>query len=862
MWRVVALLILPFLFACSRRFPSVVINTLWERDISYLAPVDLDGDSTDELLAAGFDHVVDRFNQDLRSVGPTQYLQKGTLQPGGNRVGGRDSAHLWLTFKRHDSLYLRALSGRTALVAVGKDSLPPVGWDGYAGALVVADIDDDTKLEAVVSVVSAMDARPRGVYVLDWHTGVLKWKYETGPAVWSVFPRDVDGDGRDELLFGSAAYGNSNVANGTTDESSYVFLLGADGRLRWRTTIGGYSSGLLAAWLDDSLRIAPRVLAWEVGNPIRGRTCDSLFILDGLTGLTSRRASFGVYTNCATLTDDPSGKIRILVAGSDKTLRLLDEELRLIREVRFASEVKQIVAAHFSHPSAYEFVVVTDDGRLKVLDHALRVMGETEIGVGGASLSLTAVRYRGRTRLLVHKALEGRSPWSLLDLSPLPLSARGIPLAEVVVLVTVLTLAFVATLLGFRFRQTRDMRAVVRGLTGQAGVVELDNRSQIRHTNSKARELLGGETLPAGLLVQAVKAALAVPPGSMPKELPVALEGGKTVLARAARVRSGVMLTLEDISAVEYLRRVKAWAPVAQKLAHGIKNPLGTIMGAVEQIEAEVSKGEGERDRGIKGSSAESDGARSQESETRTMGLAGPGTTASSDERVRKYIGYVKDEVTRLKKMTDAFMRFTKLNPPELKPRDVTELVRTVAAKYEGALAKGIKLEMSLADKLPPVALDEQGMSNVLDIVMENAVEAVAGRSRKSDAGSEKSEVADAERTLRIRTAVGPVGSRQNTGDRASDPDTGLRPGPGELGGLGGSYVRIEVEDAGAGIPEKYLDKVFDPYFTYGKPDGTGLGLALAKKIVEDHKGRMEIESVEGKRTTVTIVLPAGGRHG
>jgi len=65
------------------------------------------------------------------------------------------------------------------------------------------------------------------------------------------------------------------------------------------------------------------------------------------------------------------------------------------------------------------------------------------------------------------------------------------------------------------------------------------------------------------------------------------------------------------------------------------------------------------------------------------------------------------------------------------------------------------------------------------------------------------------------------------------------------------------VTDSGIGIPEKYLDKVFEPYFTHGKPDGTGLGLALAKKIVEDHKGSMEIRSTEGTGTTVAIILPA-----
>jgi signal transduction histidine kinase len=228
--------------------------------------------------------------------------------------------------------------------------------------------------------------------------------------------------------------------------------------------------------------------------------------------------------------------------------------------------------------------------------------------------------------------------------------------------------------------------------------------------------------------------------------------------------------------------------------------------------------------------------ARSRESETRTPEPVNPGTPLPSDERVKKYVGYVKDEVTRLKKMTDAFMRFTKLDPPALEPKNVNELVRKVVAKYDGALAKGISLELSLDEQLPLVALDEEGIANVLDIVFENAVEAMTCGS-----DTETRRHGDTGRVLRIRTAGG------------TDTETRRR-GDAEISG--GSHVRIEVEDTGMGISQKYLDKVFDPYFTYGKADGTGLGLALARKIVEDHKGRMDIHSTEGTGTTVSIVLP------
>ncbi|MBM3331827.1 hypothetical protein FJY68_08260 [candidate division WOR-3 bacterium] len=599
--------------------------------------------------------------------------------------------------------------------------------------------------------------------------------------------------------------------------------------------------------------------------------------------------------------------MRAVVAGSDNMLRLLDASLRVVRRARTATGVRHVLAGSFSCPRASEFMVVTDDGYLRVMDQGMNPLGEIRLGAGGLFFDVTPVRYHGRDRLLMHEADGDKSNWSLLDVVPLPVTGLSIPLVQAVSAVAGLTFAFAMILLGFRYRQTRDMRLVVLGLTGQAGVVEIGKRGQVRHTNQKARELLGGEALPAGPLVQAAQAALAEPPGATPKELPVALRGGMTVLARAARVRSGVMLTLEDISAVEYLQRVKAWAPVAQKLAHGIKNPLGTIMGAVEQIEIAVDRGrpkaEG-RSQKTEGRSAEGGGgeevkiqrpeAKSQDEEQR------------ADEKVKKYVGYVKDEVTRLKKMTDAFMRFTKLNPPALEPRNMNELVRKVVAKYEGAMAKGISLELNLDDNLPPVALDEEGMANVLDIVIENAIEAMStGRGSTTKAPRHQGSLVRAsdselttktqrheaperastdctdsrdgsartpgpvnpgtpQRVLRIRTAVwSPAtktprheGSDTTPTDYADYTDSQTRT-PGPLDPR--AHVSIEVEDTGPGVPEKYLDKVFEPYFTHGKVDGTGLGLALAKKIVEDHKGRMEITSKEGEGTTVSIVLPTAG---
>jgi len=67
--------------------------------------------------------------------------------------------------------------------------------------------------------------------------------------------------------------------------------------------------------------------------------------------------------------------------------------------------------------------------------------------------------------------------------------------------------------------------------------------------------------------------------------------------------------------------------------------------------------------------------------------------------------------------------------------------------------------------------------------------------------------------------------------------------------------VKIEIQDNGIGIPKEYLSRIFDPFFTT-KTSGTGLGLSTCKDLVEQHRGKIFISSVENGGTVVTLYLP------
>jgi len=67
--------------------------------------------------------------------------------------------------------------------------------------------------------------------------------------------------------------------------------------------------------------------------------------------------------------------------------------------------------------------------------------------------------------------------------------------------------------------------------------------------------------------------------------------------------------------------------------------------------------------------------------------------------------------------------------------------------------------------------------------------------------------------------------------------------------------VKVIIKDTGKGIPEEIMDKIFEPFFTT-KEKGTGLGLAVSYGIVQDHGGKMLVNSKEGEGTEFILIFP------
>jgi len=181
------------------------------------------------------------------------------------------------------------------------------------------------------------------------------------------------------------------------------------------------------------------------------------------------------------------------------------------------------------------------------------------------------------------------------------------------------------------------------------------------------------------------------------------------------------------------------------------------------------------------------------------------------DHRLRQTLDLLMCEADRMSRLTRNLLEVARDTGELVHPLDMRTLLSEVLSLVEYEMkSSNIEIDSELAPQLPCV----NGSSGRLKQALLNLL-------------------------INARQAM-PSGGRV-TVSAEPDPEGNLR---------------VAVEDTGAGIPDGIRENIFNPYFTT-KPNGTGLGLHVTQRIVEDHGGRLELESRPGKGARFTLMLPA-----
>jgi signal transduction histidine kinase len=196
------------------------------------------------------------------------------------------------------------------------------------------------------------------------------------------------------------------------------------------------------------------------------------------------------------------------------------------------------------------------------------------------------------------------------------------------------------------------------------------------------------------------------------------------------------------------------------------------------------------------------------------MYVLSTGFDKNDRQRVSRGLEMLNRNVGRVSGLTRNLLSFSKGTVPEVALADVNQIAREVAELYVGmAQSAGIVVKMELGEGIPRAPLDASGIHTCLANLVSNAIDAC----QASDTGG---------RAVVIRTS--------------------------EEGGV----LCLEVSDNGSGMDYEVKKKIFTTFFTTKGAGGTGLGLLLTRKIVQEHGGRIAVESEPGRGTTFRILLP------
>ncbi len=183
----------------------------------------------------------------------------------------------------------------------------------------------------------------------------------------------------------------------------------------------------------------------------------------------------------------------------------------------------------------------------------------------------------------------------------------------------------------------------------------------------------------------------------------------------------------------------------------------------------------------------------------------------SEEDPNRKYMLIIIDEVSRLEKMIRHLVELKTAAISYKEPENLNAVLEEVRDRFQPwCEAEGIQMETDLRDDLPAVSMDRENMKLAISHIVENSIEAMGGMPRK----------------------ILSISSRVDEG-----------------------RVQVSIADTGRGIPKDKIKYLFDPFFT-SKTSGPGLGLTLALRIIQEHRGTLSVESEPGKGTDFTLRLP------
>ncbi|GBE27872.1 nitrogen regulation protein [bacterium BMS3Bbin03] len=689
------------------------------------------------------------------------------------------------------------------------DSSGTYAWTGQINSIFYTDIDGDGSKELIVFPDEAFAGAPRGVFVYDGHTFRLKWKYKIGPFILNKpVILDVNNDGKKEILFGTSAPCNGNKANGTDDRHSYLFLVDNTGYLLWRRPFGEQFTGVRTFYVDINGDGRPQVLA-VVQKRYAGSSKPRIEIINPANGTPLAIRTFPYANpfswNFAVLQSDRNPDKEFVISNKTGEVILLNSRFEEIRQKHLKLNIYKVYTCEDINGDGLDEIFIRADDKTYWLNNHLDIRASSSLHLQSGILFLPPIQVFHKINSVPRLVLFTKNGTNAFIVSPNKNSHYLLTYYAPKLIFASIGLLIIG-LLGLVYDSNRRRKyyenLLEKGIALYTyPVLILDNNGQSWFTNSQVRELLNIQEKDKKALSKhlcqnfpefnnflkklqygdVIHHELELTFGEPERRFQIIAEP----VNYPGKKRPFWVIFLKDASIEHQLENATAWAAMAQRIAHDIKNPLTSILLTQQRLEIEYKR--------------------------------------QDPKRAKLYDPYTRRIINRieaLRRITREFMKFLSVEKINPQPTDLNAFIRNFLASDFMEWPDDIHVQEKLEPNLPPVFVDQEQLQTLLENILSNAINAMP------EGG-----------TITLATSLA---LNLRVDNQKAEKQ---------------NYIVLEIMDTGKGIPAHLRKKIFRP-FTTGTHLGTGLGLTIVKKIVDDHNGHIEIESEEGTGTSIIVYLP------
>lgn len=777
-----------------------------ENRYDYIIYHDFDKDGISEIVTGGNDHRTNGYKLHVRNLSGKFLDQCNYIEP--TRF---ESQAFWLDFgdynddgldevfaftQKDDSLFLYMHDLRRKRVVIKRQflikALPPIKYPNryfgvQAGGLI--DLDGSGNKGLVFSAGSGISWQPRGVYIYNIQEKKITSRLENYVAWYDLFFYDLTGDGHQEIILTGLATGTIDSPQQYSDDRCWLFVL--DQKLNpifQPLSFGKYSSGI------DTIPIEinnERYLLIAYHNQSEKSSDDFICLVNSQGKLLPElQGKFGIAHFDHLKVDKGYLEPNIFTANSSNELIKMNKNFEITaRQITNEKMLWKTELIDLDRDGQDELICLFDNN-VSVYDQGLNLrikmplQSPTNRGTyftfrdTGSNNSIDlGINIENNFYLFAYK-----KNWLY---SMLPFLSVGLVPFIFAIMLGARHLSWLV------YTHIRFLRPSLQNT--QNGIALLDSAGIIYFFNDKLVKRLPSNT---NEIKHRYFAEIWQEQPEVLRAVQTCMQSGKAVqertvlghkneraeyeisvvpfVSRLNLIRS-YCVEIRESTQFLYDERIRAWSNAAQNIAHAIKTPLSTVGLSLTTLQMRLDE------------------------------LLAGKSSFEDREQLNDDIKTTRTEINRIKKLANSFVSFSDLGKPNFRIVSAQQLIEQVLTHFKPFLTAKLQIQTNLDSQYNDIWADPQQIEKVLQILIENAVQALNGNG-----------------VIEISTTVA-----QNL----NNPSV--------------NFLEFQVADTGPGIAAGDCEKIFEPFFT-SKEDGTGMGLPIAKKIVEAHGGKIRHYSKPG----------------